>query len=229
MAIGSIPSSAAPAPALAQQRIGLADNFDSFLKILTAQLRSQDPLAPLDANQFTQQLVQFSAVEQAIKTNASLAELVAQGRATPLGRGLDLLGAEVVAAGETVRLGDGELARFHYRLAEPAATLMLRIRDEAGNVVWQGGGAGTAGLHEVPWRGMDAAGRPLPAGHYRLEAEGIGPGGAPLAVETTISGRVDGIELAGERLLLSVEGALVAMDAVRTVRAAAPAPTVASV
>jgi flagellar basal-body rod modification protein FlgD len=226
MAIGSVPSSLSPAAASAPQRIGLADDFDSFLKILTAQLRSQDPLAPLDANQFTQQLVQFSAVEQAIKTNASLAELVAQGRAEPLGRGLDLLGAEVVAAGATVRLGDGEPARFHYRVAEPAAALMLRIRDEAGNVVWQGSGAGSVGLHEVAWRGVDAAGRRLPDGHYRLEAEATGAGGAPVAIETTISGRVDGIELAGERLLLSIEGALVAMDAVRTVRARAPAPAI---
>jgi flagellar basal-body rod modification protein FlgD len=225
MAIGSVPSSASSAAAPAQQRIGLADNFDSFLKILTAQLRSQDPLAPLDANQFTQQLVQFSAVEQAIKTNASLAELIAQGRAEPFGHGLDLLGAEVVAAGETVRLGEGEPARFHYRLAEPAAALTLRVRDGAGNVVWQGSGAGTAGVHEVAWRGVDAAGRRLPDGHYRLEVEATGAAGAPVAVETTISGRVDGIELAGERLLLSVEGALVAMDAVRTVRAPAPAPT----
>jgi flagellar basal-body rod modification protein FlgD len=220
MAIDAL-TSAAPSPAPSSQRIGLADNFDSFLKILTTQLKSQDPLAPLDANQFTQQLVQFSAVEQAIKTNASLAELIALSRGDAFGRGLELLGAEVVASGETVGLGAGEPARFHYRLAEPAAAVTLRVRNEAGEVVWTGGGAGAAGLHEVAWAGRDAAGQRLPGGLYRLEVEALATTGAAVPVETTITGRVDGIEIAGERLLLSIEGALVARDAVRAVRAPA--------
>ena len=59
-----------------RSRIGLADDFDSFLQLLTTQLKNQDPLAPMDANQFTQQLVQFSAVEQAIKTNDALGQLL---------------------------------------------------------------------------------------------------------------------------------------------------------
>src|SRR5262249_10208809 len=54
----------------------LAGNFDEFLKLLTTQLQHQDPLSPLDPNQFTQELVQFSSVEQQIQTNTSLSTLI---------------------------------------------------------------------------------------------------------------------------------------------------------
>ena len=66
-----------PPSTAATSRIGLADDFDNFLQLLTTQLQSQDPLSPLDANQFTEQLVQFTGVEQAIKTNDVLGQLVA--------------------------------------------------------------------------------------------------------------------------------------------------------
>jgi hypothetical protein len=74
-------ASNAATTAAASGRIGLAENFDNFLKLLTTQLQSQDPLSPLDATQFTEQLVQFTGVEQAIKTNDVLGQLVALVRA----------------------------------------------------------------------------------------------------------------------------------------------------
>jgi flagellar basal-body rod modification protein FlgD len=88
-----IPSStagtAAASSAAAKDRIGLADDFDSFLQLLTTQLKNQDPLAPLDANQFTQQLVQFSAVEQAIKTNDALGQLLSVMRGDQIDGSVD--------------------------------------------------------------------------------------------------------------------------------------------
>ena len=54
----------------------IANNFDTFLQLLTTQLKNQNPLDPLDTNQFTQQLVEFSGVEQQLKTNDFLASLV---------------------------------------------------------------------------------------------------------------------------------------------------------
>ena len=70
----------------ARQTVGLADNFDTFLQLLTTQLKSQDPLSPMDATQFTEQLVQFSGVEQAIKTNDMLGQLLTSMRAQEIGR-----------------------------------------------------------------------------------------------------------------------------------------------
>src|SRR6202048_3107698 len=67
-------SSAAGTNALASQQI--AGNFQSFLTLLTTQLKNQNPLDPLDTNQFTQQLVQFAQVEQQINMNTQLQSLV---------------------------------------------------------------------------------------------------------------------------------------------------------
>ena len=66
------------ASSTAKDSKGLADNFNQFLTLLTTQLQHQDPTAPLDTNQFTQQLVQFSQVEQQLKTNAKLDTLISQ-------------------------------------------------------------------------------------------------------------------------------------------------------
>ena len=67
----------------------LSNNFDTFLQLLTTQLRNQDPTQPMDANQFTQQLVQYSQVEQQLKTNDYLSALVtANANAAQVGAGL---------------------------------------------------------------------------------------------------------------------------------------------
>lgn len=211
-----------PAARSAADRIGLAENFDTFLKLLTTQLTSQDPLAPLDANQFTQQLVQFTGVEQAIKTNAALGDLLALVRADQLARSTQYLGAEAEAGGETVRLGPGHQALLHYRLEQPAAKVAITVRNEAGEPVFAIEGDGRSGTHQLPWSGLDSWGRALPEGLYRVEIAATRERGEPVPVTTTIRGIIDGVEFAGDRVLLSVAGVLVPSEAIRAIRAPAP-------
>src|ERR1700754_3933826 len=80
----------------ATDRNTLASNYDTFLVLLTAQLQNQDPLAPMDSTQFTQQLVQFSQVEQQIRTNEQLEGLVGQYKASSAGAALSYLGREAI-------------------------------------------------------------------------------------------------------------------------------------
>ena len=76
-AISFVPAPAATsASTSASAATSLASNFDTFLTILTAQIQNQDPLAPMDSSKFTEQLVQFSGVEQQIKSNSQLETLV---------------------------------------------------------------------------------------------------------------------------------------------------------
>ncbi|MEZ6022857.1 MAG: flagellar hook capping FlgD N-terminal domain-containing protein [Hyphomonadaceae bacterium] len=77
----------------AGSRQRLSDNYDTFLVLLTAQLQNQDPLAPMDSTEFTQQLVQYSQVEQQIRTNEQLEGLVGQYQAASAGAALSYLGA----------------------------------------------------------------------------------------------------------------------------------------
>ena len=72
------PSSTGPSGGSLSSTAGttLAGNFQAFLTLLTTQLQNQNPLDPLDTNQFTQQLVEFASVVQQLKTNDSLSTLV---------------------------------------------------------------------------------------------------------------------------------------------------------
>jgi flagellar basal-body rod modification protein FlgD len=209
---------AATASASASNRIGLADNFDSFLKLLTAQLKNQDPLSPLDANQFTQQLVEFSGVEQAIKTNDTLAQLVSLVRSDQIARSTDYLGAEVETQGQTISLGAAAPAEVRYRLDSAASNVAISIYDSAGRLVATQQGEAGVGSHSVPWSGRDQSGQSLPNGLYRVEVAASDAAGEAVPVQTSLRGIVDAVEIDGDRLMLSVGGTLVPLDAVAAIR-----------
>src|ERR1700712_4732508 len=73
----------------------LAGNFNTFLTLLTTQLKNQDPLSPMDSNAFTQQLVEFSQVEQQIDSNTNLKTLISQGQSQGTAMATTYLGKKV--------------------------------------------------------------------------------------------------------------------------------------
>src|SRR5471030_3217988 len=99
---------ASPGSALGVDQQTIAGNFNSFLQLLTTQLKNQNPLDPLDTNQFTQQLVQFAQVEQTMKPNDSLSTLVAMEKAAQSTTALALVGATVVVDGSTTQLANNQ-------------------------------------------------------------------------------------------------------------------------
>src|SRR4249920_3472898 len=82
----------------------IASNFTMFLQLLTTQLKNQNPLDPLDTNQFTQQLVQFAQVEQQLRSNDQLATLVSLQKTTQSTAALSFVGQNVVVDGSTAQL-----------------------------------------------------------------------------------------------------------------------------
>src|ERR1700755_2209849 len=104
----------------ASSRQTIAGNFDTFLQLLTTQLQNQNPLDPLDTNQFTQQLVEFSGVEQQLKTNDLLDSLVTNAAANRAASAAGYLGATITADGSTTSLSDGA-AQWTFNAAKPAA------------------------------------------------------------------------------------------------------------
>src|SRR5499426_1025630 len=90
------PSTTTSAAAAATGGATITKNFDQFLQLLTTQLKNQNPLDPLDTNQFTQQLVQFAQVEQQINMNQSLNALIALQTAAQTSAALGFLGSTVV-------------------------------------------------------------------------------------------------------------------------------------
>src|SRR6478735_7639202 len=79
----------------------LAGNFQTFLTLLTTQLKNQNPLDPLDTNQFTQQLVQFAQVEQQLKQNEQLTTLVSLEKTASATQALGFVGRTVSVDGST--------------------------------------------------------------------------------------------------------------------------------
>src|ERR1041384_5786191 len=98
----SVGTSASANALVGQQEI--ASNFQEFLQLLTTQLKNQDPLSPLDTNQFTQQLVMFSQVEQQLKTNSHLDQLVKLNKTSQANAALSFVGSQVTADGSTTQL-----------------------------------------------------------------------------------------------------------------------------
>src|SRR4051812_1627268 len=146
----------------------LGNNFNTFLTLLTTQLQNQDPLSPLDTNQFTQQLVSFSQVEQAINANSKLSQLVSMQSTNQLVSALPVVGKTIEFTGDTTTIASGGSAQFSYTLNNAAAATTLSVLDSTGSVVWRGAGETASGRHDFTWNGTGVNGASLPAGDYKL-------------------------------------------------------------
>src|SRR5579872_4818059 len=97
----------------------LSGNFNTFLQLLTSQLKNQDPTSPMDSNQFTQQLVEFSQVEQQINTNSNLQTLISQGQSANGAYAMSYLGHNVTVSNGEAALQNGA-ANWNYTLGSNA-------------------------------------------------------------------------------------------------------------
>lgn len=191
---------------------------ETFLKLLIAQLQHQDPLNPMNSQEFTAQLATFNMLEQLVQMNRRLEAMrTGQSLAADLGA-TALIGREVVAEGNQVALQGGEAA-IHFTLAGEAAQTTIRIRDSRGVVVRSiAAGPQPAGERSVVWDGRADDGRLLPAGSYTFDVEALAPGGRRVEAETLVRGRVSGVTLGEGGPKLSVDGVEIALAAIRSVR-----------
>ena len=179
----------------AQATQSLSDNFDTFLTLLTAQIQNQDPLSPMDSAQFTQQLVQFSQVEQQIRTNENLESMLSQNQAAAAALPLSYLGrAALLDSPHTTLPGGGE-ASWTYALTESPAQVTLNVRDAAGRIVFTAEGPAAAGSHTFTWDGRRTNGGEAPPGVYELSVSARDDEGDAIAAEVTVMEIVSGIDL----------------------------------
>ena len=197
----------------------LTSNFDTFLKLLTAQLQNQDPLEPMDASQFTQQLVQYSSVEQGIYTNKNLETLIAMQQTGGLGSAVNYIGREVMAENPQAVLADGQAA-WTYSLPTAAASVSLVVRDAAGRVVHSGSGPTAAGEHTIGWDGKLASGADAPPGVYKLEIAAKAADDSAIAAPITLQGRVTGVQMIDGAVVLNLGGIKLNLTDVQAVREA---------
>lgn len=201
----------------ASARTRLSDNYDNFLVLLTSQLQNQDPLAPMDSTQFTQQLVQFSQVEQQIRTNEQLESMVQQYQAATAGTALSYLGRDAIVQSDETTLANGA-ANWAYRLPEAAESVTISVRDARGREVFTTNVAPrTQGEHLFAWDGGMSDGGTAPDGVYRLSIEALDDAGETLTPSIAVRETILGVDFSGTTPLVITPTGTRGFDAIRSV------------
>jgi flagellar basal-body rod modification protein FlgD len=193
----------------------IASNFTTFLQLLTTQLKNQDPLSPLDTNQFTQQLVQFAQVEQQMKQNDQLSQLISIEQGAQSTVALTYVGQTVVVDGTTAQLNNNQ-ANWLLNVPKPATTT-ITITDSTGQTAYSGTFAMNPGDQTFTWDGKGNDGRTWPAGSYQLTATAVDASGQSTAVTTQIVGVVDSVDMSKNPPLLSIGGQTYTVDQIKRV------------
>lgn len=201
----------------------LADNFNTFLALLTTQLKNQDPTSPLDSNQFTQQLVQMTGVEQQLNANTLLKQVVSN-TSNGISTAVTLIGKNVKAASDSANLSNGQ-AQWTYNLSAAPADLKVEVLDANGTIVHaEAPGDLKAGDHAFTWNGKNLAGTQLPnGGAYTLRVTARDSAGATIASTNYVQGVVTGVTQANGSTSITVNGGPV--DWTKVVSVEQPAAT----
>jgi flagellar basal-body rod modification protein FlgD len=213
-----VSNSTATASASTKSATQLNQDFDDFLLLLTTQLQNQDPLSPMDTNEFTNQLVQFSGVEQQIKTNSNLENLLAMQTLNMTALGVSFIGKMVEVTGDTFAHTSGTGSTMSYVMPAEANTATITIKDEDGNVVYSTEAEKSAGRHDFTWNGLDKNSNVADSGKYTVTITALNKEAQSLNVTTSVPGYVSGLESDDNgNLMLVINGEKVALTEVRKI------------
>lgn len=191
----------------------LSEDLNSFLYLLTTQLKYQDPLSPMDSSEFTNQLVQYAEVEQTIQTNSYLETIILQNNMGMSSQAVSYMDQVVQAQTSYVPLQDG-FAKFAYITDADATSCTVAVQDSDGNFVKTFTGELPAGRHVVDWDGTDNDGQKLPDGAYKIVVTATAADGSDVGVTTTAYGKVTGVAYDGDLIALGMGDVVVNMNSV---------------
>lgn len=200
-------------------QVSLGDNLNNFLTLLTTQLKNQSPLDPLDSNQVTAQIAQLSQVEQQIATNKNMEKLLAAFLATQYNNAVSYIGKKIEAPGNAGSLHEGE-GMFTYYLASKAEKAKITIKDQAGNVVYEGSSDTELGRNIFMWDGKSNAGNAMPNGNYTFEVEAVDANNVPIESQTFTSGIVTSIDSINGEVWASIHDLAVKLGFIKSIQEA---------
>ncbi len=199
-------------------RSSLADSEETFLALLTTQLKNQDPLSPLDSNEFTAQIVQMTGVEQQLLTNDLLAMLVGMNDGGLAGS-VNLIGKTVTAATDDATLQDGQ-STWTYDLDRAATNVKYEVVNSAGQTVFSRTDANVAaGEGAFEWDGKTTQGTQLPdGGTYSLKITATGSGGETINSSIYTTGVASAVETLNGETVVSIGKLKIPLSAISSVK-----------
>lgn len=179
---------------------------DTFLKLLSTQLKYQDPFQPMENTEFLAQLAQFSALEQLLNINGNLQAnfLITQSMNNSIAA--TLVGKTAKVYGNTVWVNKEGDSYINYKL-NSFAKATIKIYDENHNLVrtinteWQ-----DAGENEILWDGKNNNGMRVPEGKYNFEVEATDATGNKVNVTTFIKGKITGVRFTDNGAVFIING-----------------------
>jgi flagellar basal-body rod modification protein FlgD len=211
-------SAAASESNSATAKAKLDEDLNKFLNLLVTQLKNQDPLDPMDANEFTSQLVQFASVEQQIYQNSNLEKMLSLQETSQISGMVDFIGNQVEFFSQNLPLADSH-AEFSYIMPQGVAKGTINIANSSGVNVFYADADTTSGKHTVKWDGTDKSGNQLADGVYTLLVSGQDSSGGLMEVEHLVVGPVTGAGVDDGVVKLFINGELtVEQDKVLSVR-----------
>ena len=180
----------------------LASNFQDFLSMLMTQLQNQDPTSPMDANQFTSELVQFASVQQQIDTNAAMTQLIQLGQSGQVLQSASIVGHKVALNSSSIVLQSG--AGGLNFTAPATGPVAIGIYGSNGAQLYSTTVNATQGSNSWTWNGQASDGTQLPDGSYTVQVAAAGTGGTATSVPFTVLGTVTGINQGSNGLTLQL-------------------------
>ncbi len=195
----------------------IAGNYDTFLQLLTTQLQNQDPLSPLDTNQFTQQLVEFASVEQQINMNTNLQTLISMQQTSEATTALQLIGSTVTVNSSSAALSNATSSPATWTLnASAPGTANITVSSSTGQVVYTGTMAVNAGAQNFTWNGQ-SNGTTWPDGNYTMSVSATGANGQPVTITTQVQGTVTGVNISTNPPTATVGGQSIPINQIQSI------------
>lgn len=206
--------------------VKLASDFTQFLTLLTTQLQNQDPLSPMDSTEFTNQLVQFSQVEQQINSNQKLDSLLALQLSSISSVALGYVGMDISYISSEMNYDGSKPIDITYALGSEAITSKVNVYNEDGELIYSADAPRDTGMNKFTWNGTKTNGDPVEAGTYTIKIDATDKDGKAIENSTVVSGHVGGIETQNGVVYVLVGDRAVPMSSI--VNAKQPATTTAN-
>jgi flagellar basal-body rod modification protein FlgD len=171
----------------------LSNNYTMFLQLLTTQLQNQSPLDPMDANQFTSQLVQYSSVEQLIKMNTNLSDVKSSLEASNLASLVNYVGTNVTVDASTQTMANGKVS-WGLNAEKAATSATITVKDSSGETVFTQSTTLDKGDNTFTWDGKSTGGKVFTSGDYTVSVTAKSASGTNVKVSTDVTGKVASLE-----------------------------------